>query len=402
MLISLYVNRRRGYSILRRKWQPIKRIELSDSSEEDERLGQGKGGYYYYDIDEDNDWADTGKSCISPKRREYCGMVIKTPNSERFANHIHSRILQRFPFLVEMFYWALNYLFYACTKAISQSLSPPDIGVVGRAQENGIWVLMVEQTVPVIKWFYPIREVDFQTFWLTRYPAMMTFFNRIYSLVHIPGTIAFLSWYYYVAPNHESFATVRRTMTMGNFAAFITFCFWPCMPPRLLPESFKFHDTVRQEHAESVWVGGKNVNQLAAMPSLHFTYAFSIGCTFLWHSGMIHRLIGDRTLSLRERRRRRSRLVWTDFLLVSLAILYPTLVVSVIVATANHYWMDATVAMFTTALAFLCNRAWNVLLPFEDLLLWAWRLEKPIPTTGDRAIRGRRGGRIEYLYSSVV
>ena len=290
-----------------------------------------------------------------------------------------------------MFYWALNYLFYACTKAISQSLSPPGVGVVRLAQEHGIWVLDLEQTMPVIRWFYPIREVDFQAFVLAR-PPLMTFFNRIYSLVHIPGTIAFLSWYYRVAVNHQSFATVRRTMTMGNFAAFLTFCLWPCMPPRLLPESFHFHDTVRQDHAESVWVGGKNVNQLAAMPSLHFTYAFSIGCTFLWHSGIIQRVFV------------RCRLTWTDFLLVALAVLYPMLVLAVIVATANHYWMDATVAMFTTGLSFLCNRAWNVLLPLEDLLLWAWRLEKPIPTTGDRAMnkRGERRMHPDIEYSAVA
>ena len=38
---------------------------------------------------------------------------------------------------------------------------------------------------------------------------------------------SFLSWYYYVAPNHNTFALVRRTMTLGNFAAFIIFTFYP-------------------------------------------------------------------------------------------------------------------------------------------------------------------------------
>ena len=399
MFTSLYVNRRRGYSILR-KARPVTKRQvslLSDSSEEDEWVGRGAGSpLSEVSDDSSSNLLDICKrDCDSrrSKRRKYGGLVIRTPNSSRFANHLHSRILQRFPFLVEMFYWALNYLFYACTKAIAQSLSPPDVGVVRLAQQHGIWVLKVEQTASIIRWFYPIRELDFQNFVLTRSPALMTFFNRIYSLVHIPATIAFLSWYYYVAPNHRSFSAVRRTMTMGNFAAFLTFCLWPCMPPRLLPESFGFHDTVRQEHAESVWVGGKNVNQLAAMPSLHFTYAFSIGCTFLWHSGIIQRVF----VSPRERRP----LAWTDFLLVALAVLYPMLVVSVIVATANHYWMDAMVAIFTTALSFLCNRAWNVLLPLEDLLLWAWRLEKPTPTTGDRA-RGRRIAYPDIEYSAMA
>lgn len=136
------------------------------------------------------------------------------------------------------------------------------------------------------------------------------------------------------------------------------------MPPRLLPERFGFHDTVRQDHAESVWVGGKNVNQLAAMPSLHFTYAFITGCTFIYHS-------------------RRQRL-WKKLMLGLVGILYPAFVLLVIVATANHYYLDAVVATFTVAISFVFNRVWCVLLPAEDWLCWVLRIEKPQPTTGIR------------------
>lgn len=164
-------------------------------------------------------------------------------------------------------------------------------------------------------------------------------------------------------------------MTLGNFVAFIVFCFYPCMPPRLLPESYNFHDTVRQENAESVWVGGKMVNQLAAMPSLHFTYAFCIGATFMYHSNF---------WSLFNGGRRTLRAMVTTAIFFSLGILYPLLVLSVIVATANHYWFDATVAMFSVAMCFALNRIWLVLLPAEDIFLWMTRLEKPVPTTGSR------------------
>jgi hypothetical protein len=186
---------------------------------------------------------------------------------------------------------------------------------------------------------------------------------------------SFLSWYYYAAPNHDTFAVARRTMTLGNFAAFIIFCFYPCMPPRLLPASFGFKDTVRQDHAESVWVGGNNVNQLAAMPSLHFTYAFVIGCTFLYHSGVIHAFQGRSTPG-------RSPITMFGFILAG--ILYPLLVLTVIVATANHYYLDAVVATISVTLSFLCNRIWLALLPAEGLLCWVLRLKKPEPTTGQR------------------
>lgn len=170
-------------------------------------------------------------------------------------------------------------------------------------------------------------------------------------------------------------------MTLGNFVAFIVFCFYPCMPPRLLPDDYNFHDTVRQEHAESVWTGGKMVNQLAAMPSLHFTYAFVIAGTFLYHSNVWSMFSGGR---------RTLRSMLTTGLFVALAILYPLLVLSVIVATANHYWLDASIAMISVTFCFAINKIWLLLLPAEDLFLWATRLEKPVPTTGHRLRNGNR------------
>lgn len=172
-------------------------------------------------------------------------------------------------------------------------------------------------------------------------------------------------------------------MVLANFCAFIVFCFYPCMPPRLLPESFGFKDTVRQDHAESVWTGGINVNQFAAMPSLHFTYAFIIGCTFIWHSSVWQALRGGRS-------RENSPAPIAAGLLVILGVLYPLLVLTVIVATANHYWLDAMVATLTVSIALMCNRVWLLLLPAERLLLRILRLRKPTPTTRSDTNKGRR------------
>lgn len=163
-------------------------------------------------------------------------------------------------------------------------------------------------------------------------------------------------------------------MTLGNLAAFLVFCVYPCMPPRLLPESYGFYDTVRQGNAESVWVGGKSVNQFAAMPSLHFTYAFVIGGTFLHYSGVLQRIRGQSP----------SKSKMTEIGFLALSIFYPMLVLSVIVATANHYWLDAVAAVFTVTLCYRCNRILLLLLPIEHALCWVLRLAKPIPTTGDR------------------
>ena len=130
-------------------------------------------------------------------------------------------------------------------------------------------------------------------------------------------------------------------------------------------------------------MSGNFVNSLAAMPSMHFGYAFVIGCTMLWHSGIFRR-----TLEKGEVRKG-----WIGKLFYCLIGLgYPSMILITIVATANHYWMDALMATIVAGIAYLCNEIFLALLPLEDLLLWALRLEKPVPSTGERF--RQRGGRL--------
>jgi hypothetical protein len=164
-------------------------------------------------------------------------------------------------------------------------------------------------------------------------------------------------------------------MTLTNLFAFIIFIFYPCMPPRLLPPEYGFLDSVGHNNGQSVWMKGKYVNSLAAMPSMHFGYSFCIGCTMIYHSGMFRK-----TLEPGEQRKSRT---WSLFY-VLFGIAYPSWILITIIATANHYYLDAFVAFFVVILAYACNWIFLVFLPLEDLLLWCLRLEKPLPSTGDR------------------
>lgn len=108
------------------------------------------------------------------------------------------------------------------------------------------------------------------------------------------------------------------------------------MPPRLLPKEYGFIDTVHHDEVESVWMNSKYVNHLAAMPSMHFGYAFMIGVTLIYHSG-VFRCIG---MHYGERRGVASQLphigrFWKVWYCV-LGITYPTLILVTIIATANH------------------------------------------------------------------
>lgn len=172
-------------------------------------------------------------------------------------------------------------------------------------------------------------------------------------------------------------------MTLTNFLAFITFVFYPCMPPRLLPAEYGFLDTVRHDDAQSVWMSGKYVNSLTAMPSMHFGYAFYIGYTLIYHSGVFRRTL--------ERGEFRKSTFWKGFYLL-LGVGYPAMILTTIVATANHYYLDACVATFYVVLSFFCNKIFYVFLPLEDWFLWLVGAEKPTPSTGERF--RERGGRI--------
>lgn len=128
MLISLYVNRYKHFSVLDTNRDPVAERE-----------------YLKADIEASSvplpDDLNGLNSSHPPKRRSYGCCVVSTPNSSRFARHLHSRFVQKFPFLVEMFYWILNYAFYSCTKALAQALSPAGTDVVQLAQDHGISIL---------------------------------------------------------------------------------------------------------------------------------------------------------------------------------------------------------------------------------------------------------------------
>ncbi|KAL9632822.1 MAG: hypothetical protein Q9164_005080 [Protoblastenia rupestris] len=373
---AMYFTRRRDFFIFgkRKEGYHDSYLDSDDSSGSSEDL-------LWYDSDNNEDTQDyPSASKHLPKRRTFCGCIVHTPNTSRFSNHVHSRILQKFPFLIEMFYWIITYLFYRMTKVISQMIFTKSI--IDVAQAHGLSVLEFEQ-FSWLSFLFPWKEHDVQHWFMEGHQNALTVLNRAYALIHVPGTVGFIAWYYYIAPSHITFTTIRRTLTLTNLFAFLTFTLYPCMPPRLLPPEYGFLDSVRHDNATSIWMSGNYVNSLAAMPSMHFGYAFVIGCTMVYHAGIFRR-------SLEKGETRKSWPWKCVYLLIGLG--YPSMILVTIVATANHYWMDALMATIVALAAYLCNGVFLALLPIEDLLLWALRLEKPNPTTGERF--RQRGGKI--------
>jgi len=178
---------------------------------------------------------------------------------------------------------------------------------------------------------------------------IIQFFNIFYGTAHFVVTLGILIWLF--VRKRSSFARWRTTLMVTTVLALIGFALFPLMPPRLF--NAYAHEPNCNEHAASTsadvcyrygggeladghqpnyhfvdtlrTVGGlwsfdsKKLdavsNQYAAMPSLHI--GWSTWCTLV-------------LLTFTKKR-------WAK----AIAIAYPILTLTVIVATANHYIIDA-------------------------------------------------------------
>ncbi len=150
--------------------------------------------------------------------------------------------------------------------------------------------------------------------WVSGSRVVIGMLNRFYVGVHFPATIAFLVWAY--ARHNATYRRIRIWFVSVTLSALVIHLAYPLAPPRMMPG---FVDTLHvfgpniypKNTAESV------ANQFAAMPSLHFGWALMVAIGII----VIHR----------------SR--WRY-----LALLHPTITFFAIVATANHYVLDAMIA----------------------------------------------------------
>jgi hypothetical protein len=175
-----------------------------------------------------------------------------------------------------------------------------------QALGNARRVLDIEQG-----WFVSERTVQSLAL---RSETVVGFLNRYYVGVHFPITILFVVW---LLVRHPGWYRVMRNWLMGVTAAALAIhVAYPLAPPRMIDG---FVDTLDvfgpdiypADHTQSV------ANQFAAMPSLHFGWSVIVAAGFI--------------VVVRNRWR------W-------LALAHPVVTLVAIVATANHFWLDAAVA----------------------------------------------------------
>jgi hypothetical protein len=146
------------------------------------------------------------------------------------------------------------------------------------------------------------------------HPWLVQAANVYYAIVHVPALIAMLVWLF--VRHRDRYPAVRNTLALLTGACLLVQLV-PVMPPRLM-SSLGFVDTGHL-YGQSVYtaLGRGASDQLSAMPSLHVGWALLVGAVVVMAST--------------------SRWRW-------LVLAHPVLTVTVVVVTANHWWMDGIVA----------------------------------------------------------
>ena len=182
----MIIARRHGYKIFDRRRNEYGLLgEESDSARSsDDLLARD-----YMVGNNDDSMGSIAAMKNPPKRRRCCGTTLYTPNTSRFADYYHSRLLQKFPFLIEMFYWIITYAFYRCTKPLTNALFPNSIWDV--AQDHGLAILEFEQ-FSWLSFLWSVQERHVQQWFMNGHQTFLTVLNRSYALIHIPGTVGYV------------------------------------------------------------------------------------------------------------------------------------------------------------------------------------------------------------------
>lgn len=152
--------------------------------------------------------------------------------------------------------------------------------------------------------------------WALEFRPLIIASNYFYGSLHFVATIAAGVFLFRWWP--DDYPRMRNTIGITTGLALAGFVFFPLMPPRLLPASYGFVDTLAQYPTFWSFDSGavsEISNQYAAMPSVHVAWALWVAMVFV--------------------PRVKVPLVRT------LAIAYPIVTIVVIVLTGNHYILDA-------------------------------------------------------------
>jgi membrane-associated phospholipid phosphatase len=184
--------------------------------------------------------------------------------------------------------------------------------------------------------------------WATAHSLIGDAASWMYVNSHFAITTVALAWIY--LRRNERFYFVRNMFMVAMGLALVGYIALPTAPPRMLPE-WGFTDSVQAFTGVDHDTGSTGVlfNPFAAIPSMHVAFSLMLGMTMA-------QIV----------RRRWAKVLWYA---------YSPLVTFVVIATANHWWVDAVLGAATAAVSALAAHA---LLARARPDAWAW---PPVPRT---------------------
>ncbi len=163
---------------------------------------------------------------------------------------------------------------------------------------------------------------------LTRHDWLQILASYYYVSLHYVVTSIVLIWLW--RRRDRDYAAMRSSLVLASAIALVIYAAWPMAPPRYVMSGAV--DTVHDVLASGGHGVAGLVNDLAAMPSMHVGWA-------LWCAVVVVRLSASR--------------------LRHLAWLYPLVTTLVVIATANHYLLDAVGGVVVVAVPLYLTGAWN-------------------------------------------
>lgn len=165
--------------------------------------------------------------------------------------------------------------------------------------------------------------------WTIESPALSVVSSYLYATLHYVVTPGILLWLYWFHPSR--YRSARSVLLVATAAALLIYWLVPTAPPRLTGNRYP---DVLAHTSQWGWWGeaasapaglGSFTNQYAALPSMHVGWA-------VW-AGLVVALLARRRL------------------IKVIAVAYPVIMTLLVVATANHYVLDAVAGAAIVAAA---------------------------------------------------
>jgi len=206
-------------------------------------------------------------------------------------------------------YWWLEIIAILVFYAVYSAIRNANEGSTPEALTHAKELIRIQE-------FLGINHEQLLQEWALHFKPIIVLCNYFYGSMHFVVTAGvaiylFRKW-------SDAWPMWRNALAITTSLALIGFILWPLMPPRLLPSSYGFVDTLAKYRTFWSFNSGtvsKISNQYAAMPSVHCAWALWCTCVVV----------------------PRVRRNWVKVVFV----LYPVATVTAIVLTGNHFVLDA-------------------------------------------------------------